>query len=66
VIPATGPKPPPQRITFTFPLINASKMVLFLLNDPKKEPILQGALRGEYPSGTVAPARGRVLWLAGE
>jgi 6-phosphogluconolactonase len=66
VIPATGPKPPPQRITFTFPLINASKMVLFLLNDPKKEPILQGALRGEYPSGKVAPAKGRVLWLAGE
>lgn len=66
VIPATGPKPPPQRITFTFPLINASKMVVFLLNDPKKESILQGALRGEYPSGKVAPARGRVVWLVGE
>lgn len=66
VIPATGPKPPPQRITFTFPLINASKVVLFLLNDPKKEAILQGALKGEYPSGKVAPARGRVVWLAGE
>lgn len=66
VIPATGPKPPPQRITFTFPLINASKLVVFLLNDPKKEPILQGALQGEFPSGKVAPAHGRVLWLAGE
>ena len=66
VIPATGPKPPPQRITFTFPLINASKMVLFLLNDPKKEGILQGALKGEYPSGKVVPTRGRVVWLAGE
>jgi 6-phosphogluconolactonase len=66
VIPATGPKPPPQRITFTFPLLNASKMVMFLLNDPKKETILQGALKGEYPSGRVVPARGRVLWLVGE
>jgi 6-phosphogluconolactonase len=66
VIPATGPKPPPQRITFTFPLINASKLVVFLLNDPKKEPVLQAALRGEYPSGKVAPARGRVVWLVGE
>jgi 6-phosphogluconolactonase len=66
VIPATGPKPPPQRITFTFPLINASKLVVFLLNDPKKEAILQGALQGEFPSGKVAPVHGAVLWLAGE
>ena len=66
VIPATGPKPPPQRITFTFPLINASKLIVFLLNDPKKEALLQGALRGEYPSGKVAPSQGRVVWLAGE
>lgn len=66
VVPATGPKPPPQRITFTFPLINASKMIVFLLNDPKKEPVFQAALRGEYPSGKVAPARGRVVWLVGE
>ena len=66
IIPATGPKPPPQRITFTFPLINASKLVVFLLNDPKKEAILQGALQGEFPSGKVAPTHGRVLWLAGE
>jgi 6-phosphogluconolactonase len=66
VIPATGPKPPPQRITFTFPLINASKLVVFLLNDPKKEAVLQGALQGEFPSGKVAPVHGKVLWLAGE
>ncbi len=66
VMPATGPKPPPQRITFTFPLINASRLVVFLLNDPKKESVLQGALKGEYPSGRVAPTHGRVVWLAGE
>ena len=66
VIPATGPKPPPQRITFTFPLINAARLVVFLLNDPKKEPVLQGALKGDYPSGKVSPTAGRVLWLVGE
>lgn len=65
IIPATGPKPPPQRITFTFPLINASKCVVFLLNDPKKEAILQAALQGQYPSGRVAPQNGRVIWLVG-
>lgn len=66
VIPTTGPKPPPQRITFTFPLINASKLIVFLLNDPKKEAVLQGALRGEYPSGRVSPKNGRIIWLVGE
>ncbi len=66
IVPATGPKPPPQRITFTFPLINASRLVVFLLNDPKKEPILQDALKGRYPSGRVAPVAGRVVWLVGE
>ena len=66
VVPNTGPKPPPQRITFTFPLINAARSVLFLLKDPAKEPILQAALRGQYPSGQVRPETGEVLWLVGE
>ncbi|NBV84827.1 MAG: 6-phosphogluconolactonase [Verrucomicrobia bacterium] len=65
VVPNTGPKPPPQRITFTYPLINAARRVLFLLKDPAKEPILQAALRGEFPSGRVRPTHGTVLWLVG-
>ncbi len=65
VIPATGPKPPPQRITFTLPLINAARLVVFLVNDPKKEPIVQAAWNGEFPSGKVSPTQGKVLWLVG-
>lgn len=65
VIPTLGPKPPPQRITFTFPLINASRSVVFLVNDQAKEPVVQKALKGEYPSGRVAPLEGDVLWLLG-
>lgn len=60
-----GPKPPQQRVTFTYPLINAARRVAFLLNDPKKEPVLEAALRGEFPSGKVRPTDGEVVWLVG-
>ncbi len=65
VIATTGPKPPPQRVTFTYPLLNASRKVAFLLNDPKKESVLEGALRGEFPSGKVQPTDGEVVWIVG-
>ena len=65
VVPNIGPKPPPQRITFTYQLINAARFVLFLLKDPAKEPILQSALQGQFPSGKVRPEAGKVLWLVG-
>ena len=65
VVATTGPKPPPQRVTFTYPLINASRKVAFLLNDPKKEPVLEAALRGDFPAGKVRPAEGEVIWLVG-
>lgn len=60
-----GPKPPPQRVTFTYPLINASRRVAFLLNDPKKEPVFEAALRGEFPAGKVRPTGGEVVWVVG-
>jgi 6-phosphogluconolactonase len=66
VVPATGPKPPPQRVSFTFPLINAARLVIFLVNDPGKQPVVDAALKGEYPSGRVRPSAGRVVWILGD
>jgi 6-phosphogluconolactonase len=66
VIPTLGPKPPPQRITFTYPLLNASRAVLFLVNDPAKEPVVQAVLQGEFPAGRVRPVHGTVSWVLGE
>ncbi|MEK0446918.1 MAG: 6-phosphogluconolactonase [Verrucomicrobiota bacterium] len=66
VIPAFGPKPPPQRVSFTFPLINASRHIVFLLNDPAKEPVLQEVLSGQHPAARVCPNNGRVTWVIGE
>lgn len=65
VIPAIGPKPPPQRITMTFPLLNAARHVCFLVSGKDKrgvvEEILAGATR--YPAAHVRAAR--TSWLLG-
>ena len=57
-----------HRITFTFPLINAARHVCFLVNDPKKEPIIQAVLRGNsgYPAENVRPEQGALTWLIGD
>ena len=67
VIPATGPKPPPQRITFTLPLINAARHVCFLVNDPAKDAMVKEVISGNasLPSAHVKPASGRLTWLLG-
>jgi 6-phosphogluconolactonase len=67
VIPATGPKPPPQRISMTFPLINAAKHVCFLVNSPGKAGIIEEIISGKsnYPAGRVAPETGGLTWLLG-
>lgn len=69
VIPATGPKPPPQRVTFTFPLLNAARQICFLVkNDPAKEQVIQEAIAGDqkHPAARVRPTNGKVTWLIGE
>ena len=67
VIPATGPKPPPQRITMTLPLINASRHIVFFVNDASKQPIIDEILAGSstYPAARVRPAEGKLTWLLG-
>ena len=67
VIPATGPKPPPQRITFTLPLINAARHVCFLVNDPAKAGMIDEVIAGDLsrPAAHVKPASGNLTWLLG-
>jgi 6-phosphogluconolactonase len=63
VIPATGPKPPPQRITFTFPLINAAREVAFLVREDSKQTVVAEVQAGDprHPASRVKPA----TWLLG-
>jgi 6-phosphogluconolactonase len=63
VIPTTGPKPPPQRITFTFPLINAAREVAFLVKEESKQKVVDEVQFGDprHPASKVKPA----TWLLG-
>jgi 6-phosphogluconolactonase len=60
---------PPNRLTFTLPVLNSSRNTYFLVAGENKRTILS-ALRAEpdsrpsaYPAGRIRPADGRVLWF---
>lgn len=56
-----------HRLTFTFPLINSSRHVCFLVNDRRKEKVLNEVIEGvgEHPASHVLPVES-VTWLVGE
>ncbi len=63
-----SPKPPPERVTFTLPLLNAARAVLFLAAGAEKSGVVARAVRGDpaLPSGRVRPESGRLVWLLDE
>ena len=65
VIPATGPKPPPQRLTMTFPLLDAARKVCFLVKSADKLPLVEKIVAGDksFPAGRVQAES--VTWLVG-
>ncbi|MGC3990811.1 MAG: 6-phosphogluconolactonase [Chthoniobacteraceae bacterium] len=54
-----------NRITFTYPLINAARHVVFLVGNPKKLPVVEGILAPDspFPAAGVKPLNGDVTWL---
>jgi len=68
VMPVTVPKPPPARLTFTPPLLNAARHVLFLVTGAEKADAVQAVLEGEYqpeeyPAQLIRPTNGEVTWM---
>ena len=68
VMPVTVPKPPPPRLTFTPPLLNAAIHVLFLVTGADKAEAVQEVIEGEhnpqeYPAQIVQPTQGEVTWM---
>jgi 6-phosphogluconolactonase len=61
------PKFNANRLTFTFPMINAARCVVFAVNDKTKQPIIDRVLAGNsgLPSEQVKPVNGEVLWFLG-
>ena len=59
------PKFDKWRITFTLPLINSAKNIIFLLSGARKADIIKQIYDddADYPAGRVSPVEGRLLWL---
>ncbi len=69
--PAGTLPPPVDRLTFTFPLINAARRVAFLVAGEAKAGIVQEVLEGHrrreaHPSEGVQPTDGTLTWLLDE
>ncbi|HZU69232.1 MAG TPA: 6-phosphogluconolactonase [Ktedonobacteraceae bacterium] len=68
VMPVSVPKPPPDRLTFTPPLLNAARNVLFLVTGSDKSGAVHAVLESpynpdEYPAQIVRPPNGEVTWM---
>lgn len=61
------PKFDTHRITFTYPLLDASRHVCFLVNSKGKDAVLDEVFSGtsHYPSAAVNPTDGKLTWLLG-
>jgi 6-phosphogluconolactonase len=62
------PKLNAWRLTFTFPLINHARHVLFLVGASKNPQLIECVLVGDqqFPAARVHPSAGEVTWMIGE
>lgn len=60
-----APKPPPERLTLTLPVINAARAVLFMVQGASKRDALARVLRRDpaLPASRVQPADGELQFL---
>jgi len=66
-----SPKPPPERITFTLPLLNRAAHLVFVCTGEPKSETLRRILedneslisKGELPSRLINPASGKLYWF---
>ncbi len=68
VVSNPGPPPHTNRLTFTYPLINAARRMLVLVSGAEKAATLRAVLEGprdvqSLPSQGLAPVDGTLIWL---
>lgn len=62
---ADSPKPPPERITMTLPVLNNAKMCLFVATGESKAQVIKEILEDKkpLPAALVQPHSGKLIWL---
>ena len=62
------PKLNAWRLTFTFPLINHARHILFLVGASKSPQLIERVLAGDrqFPAARVNPSAGEVTWIIGD
>ncbi len=65
VVASTAPVEPRERVTFTLPLIDAARSVLFVVGGAAKAPALRRIFDGDrdLPAARVVPRDGELLWM---
>ena len=63
-----SPKPPPERITFTLPVINSAANVAVVVTGTAKAKAVRRAIEGgsetpELPAQMVSPTDGKLVWF---
>ncbi|XP_037078857.1 6-phosphogluconolactonase-like [Pollicipes pollicipes] len=60
-----SPKPPPARVTLTFPVLNAARAAVFAMAGAGKADMVRRVLRARepLPAAQVRPADGRLVWI---
>jgi len=66
VVPGRADYPPYDRLTVTFPTLNAGETVVFLVTGASKGPALRGVVTGSVPAAMVRPDDGLLLWFLDE
>ncbi|CAM6049478.1 unnamed protein product [Sphagnum compactum] len=64
-----SPKPPPERITFTLPVIQAAANIFFVANGEGKAEMVAKVFGeelpfGQLPSQSARPTNGKLIWFA--
>lgn len=57
-----SPKPPPERLSLTLPVLAAARRVVFVASGAGKAAMLARARRGELPLGRLRP-QGEYIWI---